>query len=417
MQIRRHPIKPMTGRSPDEIGRAASPLELLYDLTLVVAFAVAADQLAEQLAQGHLSAILAFTLAIYATCWCWINFTWFSSAYDTDDVLMRLAVIAQMTGVIIIALGLPALFESLEEGSLNERLVVVGYVVMRLALVGLWIRAYINDVKRRPTIRVYICGITLAQIFWILLAFSDLPFHIWIVLIVGIYAFEMLVPYIAETKRGRTPWHPHHIAERYGLLALIALGEGISGLVKTVQELMSLNSDVLQVVVVTATGISLTMGLWWLYFAMPSAQLVASHRNRVFAWAYGHIPLYGSIAAVGAGLHLMAMSMQYETGVEPVEGAIAPHPGSSTLVLCVALAVYYILVFALFHYLDGHVPVASVAEVSIACLVLAALVLLRWRYPNMMQPEPTLLIIAFVTWIPIIHWELAPNGWLGKKSD
>ena len=30
---------------------------------------------------------------------------------------------------------------------------------------------------------------------------------------------------------GGTPWHAHHIAERYGLLAIIALGEGVVGTV------------------------------------------------------------------------------------------------------------------------------------------------------------------------------------------
>ncbi len=40
---------------------------------------------------------------------------------------------------------------------------------------------------------------------------------------------ECTGPYIAETRKGGTPWHAHHIAERYGLLIIIALGEGIIG--------------------------------------------------------------------------------------------------------------------------------------------------------------------------------------------
>ena len=43
--------------------------------------------------------------------WAWINFSWFASAYDTDDWLFRLLTMVQMVGVLILALGLPAMFD------------------------------------------------------------------------------------------------------------------------------------------------------------------------------------------------------------------------------------------------------------------------------------------------------------------
>jgi low temperature requirement protein LtrA len=79
----------MTGRDPHESHRAATPLELLYDLTLVVAFGVAGEQAAHVLAEGHLTkALLAFAFSMFAVCWCWINYSWFASAYDNDDWVM-----------------------------------------------------------------------------------------------------------------------------------------------------------------------------------------------------------------------------------------------------------------------------------------------------------------------------------------
>src|SRR3989442_944110 len=39
-------------------------------------------------------------------------------------------------------------------------------------------------------------------------------------------ALELWIPFWAERGRG-TAWHPHHIAERYGLFAIILLGEGV----------------------------------------------------------------------------------------------------------------------------------------------------------------------------------------------
>ena len=46
----------------------------------------------------------------------------------------------------------------------------------------------------------------------------------------ALIALELAGPFIAERK-ARTPWHPHHIAERYGLLVIITLGEVILGTV------------------------------------------------------------------------------------------------------------------------------------------------------------------------------------------
>ena len=57
----------MSGRDPDEDHRAATPLELLFDLTFVVAFGVAADELAHYLAEDHIStSLIAFSFVTFA---------------------------------------------------------------------------------------------------------------------------------------------------------------------------------------------------------------------------------------------------------------------------------------------------------------------------------------------------------------
>ena len=101
----------MRGRDLRERHRSATPLELLFDLAFVVAFGQAGNELAHLVAEGHIGpGILGFVFAMGATCWAWINFTWFASAYDTDDWAYRLTTMVQMVGVIILALGLPAMF-------------------------------------------------------------------------------------------------------------------------------------------------------------------------------------------------------------------------------------------------------------------------------------------------------------------
>ncbi|MGY4918472.1 low temperature requirement protein A [Streptomyces sp. 900116325] len=59
----------MTGRNPEEAHRVATPLELLFDLTFVVAVGTAASQYADLLADGHpAQAVGAFLLAMFAIC-------------------------------------------------------------------------------------------------------------------------------------------------------------------------------------------------------------------------------------------------------------------------------------------------------------------------------------------------------------
>lgn len=105
----------MAGRAPHEAHRAATPLKLLYDLTVVVAFS--GSQFAQQIAHGHLLAgLVGFAFVMFAVVWAWIGFTWFLSAFDTDDWFVRLATMVQMIGVVVLAIGIPPLFAGLRTG-------------------------------------------------------------------------------------------------------------------------------------------------------------------------------------------------------------------------------------------------------------------------------------------------------------
>lgn len=98
----------MRGRDTKQRHRVTTPLELMFDLTFVIAYGSAAHQLAHALSAGHVGAgIGAFAFASFAIAWAWINFSWFASAYAVDDWGYRLLTMLQMVGVLILALGLP----------------------------------------------------------------------------------------------------------------------------------------------------------------------------------------------------------------------------------------------------------------------------------------------------------------------
>ena len=87
---------------------------------------------------------------------------------------------------------------------------------------------------------------------------------------------------IAERHKGGTPWHAHHIAERYGLLVIITLGEGVIGTVASLSAVVNEYGWNLDAVLVAVAGIGLTFGLWWTYFILPSAEVlerIASGRS------------------------------------------------------------------------------------------------------------------------------------------
>jgi len=74
-----HHARSMRGRDPNQLHRVATPLELLFDLTFVIAFGLAASQFAYALAEGHYAtALIGFGFASFAISWAWINFSWFS---------------------------------------------------------------------------------------------------------------------------------------------------------------------------------------------------------------------------------------------------------------------------------------------------------------------------------------------------
>lgn len=312
----------MTGRDPHEPHRAATPLELLFDLTFVVAFGAAGNELAHAFAENHVtSGLIGFGLAMFAICWAWINFSWFASAYDTDDWAFRLLTMVQMAGVLILALGLPEMFESVHAGDhIDNRVMVAGYIVMRVAMVGQWLRVVREDPARRQSARIYVVSLVVSQAVWVALAIADTSVGMFFFLALVPLLIETAGPVVAETRRGGTPWHPHHIAERYGLLVIITLGEAILGTVAAMSAhvhdpAIGWTTDA---VIVLAAGVALTFGMWWTYFVIPWADILHHHRERSFFWGYGHMLIFSSIAATGAGLHVAQYYLDGHSQLGPI---------------------------------------------------------------------------------------------------
>jgi low temperature requirement protein LtrA len=305
----------MRPRSPEEAHRAATPLELFFDLVFVVAVAQAGLALHHSLAEGHiLEGIIGYTAVFFAIWWAWMNFTWFASAYDCNDVPYRVATFVQLAGALILAAGVPQAFEG------DYSIVVVGYVVMRLAMVTQYLRAGRSNPSRWPTAVRYAVGVTACQIGWIiLLSFQGLWWHPFV--FVGLGIVELLVPAWGE-RAGATSWHPGHIAERYGLFTIIVLGESILATSLGIQAAVEAGEFSADLITIIIGGLLIIFSMWWVYFDWSMEGMLTSLR-RAFGWGYGHFLVFGSAAAVGAGLAVAIDQALHHAEIGVVEAGAA----------------------------------------------------------------------------------------------
>ncbi|HYU21143.1 MAG TPA: low temperature requirement protein A [Chloroflexota bacterium] len=346
----------MLARSTGEAHRAATPLELFFDLCFVVAVAQAGARLHHALAENHVGqGVVGYGMVFFAIWWAWMNFTWFASAYDCDDVPYRLATLVQIAGALILAAGVPRAFDARD-----FTVVTLGYVVMRLALVAQWLRAARADAARRRTALRYATGVSGCQAGWVCLLGLPVGWYLagWPVMATA----ELLAPVWAE-RVAPTPWHPRHIAERFGLFTLIVLGESVLAATIAIQSALDAHQATADLFAVVAGGLLTVFAMWWLYFAKPAHRLLVSNRV-AFVWGYGHLLIFSSAAAVGAGL---AVAIDHATGRTqlPAQGAGAA--------VTVPVAVYVLTVWAL-HLGPHHTRPAPVMALPLtaAALVLAA---------------------------------------------
>jgi low temperature requirement protein LtrA len=326
--------RPLTGRDPDEPHRASTPLELLFDLSFVVGVASVAAELSHGVAEDHVAASLGhYLMVFFAIWWAWMNFSWFASAYDTDDVVYRLLTLVQIAGVLVLAAGVPAAFEH------NDFTVVtIGYLIMRIPLVAQWLRAARDDPSRHAVAVRYAIGVSVVQALWLLRL--ALPDTAGLIAFFPIALLDVAVPIWAERAGPMTRWHPEHIAERYGLFTLIVLGEVILAATIAVQAGLTSEGVSAGLFGLAGGGMLLVFGLWWVYFLRPAADGLRDAPGNAFVWGYGHYLVFAAVGALGAGLEVAVQSALHEAHAGPRTAAFAVAvPVAVTLVVIAGLQV------------------------------------------------------------------------------
>ena len=240
--------------------------------------------------------VLRGMLVLVALWWAWTGYARLTSTMDVDEGGVRLAMLASMGAMLIVALAVPRAFGD------DAVLFASGYLLVRIlhivlfAIVGRGDRDLVGAILRfAPTA---LAGASLL----VLAGFldGDARIVVWFV--------ALAIDYVGALVGGGRGWRiaPEHFAERHGLIVLIALGESIVAL--GVGAGFELDAGV---IVAAVLGIVVVSALWWLYFdvaailvrgRLAQARGVEQARLARDAYSYLHLPMVAGIVLFAFGL-------------------------------------------------------------------------------------------------------------------
>jgi low temperature requirement protein LtrA len=181
---------------------------------------------------------------------------------------------------------------------------------------------------------------------------------------------EILVPIWAE-QPSRTPWHPAHLAERFGLFTIIVLGESVLAATVGVQRALDGNTGFADLAPVVVGGLLILFSMWSAYFDIPTGRLAAAMQRsfadrtspEAYLWGYGHYFVFASAAAVGAGLAVAVDQATHRSELSDLAAGFA---------ITVPVALYLVAVWALHMRHKQRTWVRNYAVPIAALLILAS---------------------------------------------
>ncbi len=269
--------------------RHASWLELFFDLVFVLAVAYIAKILAEN---SDLSGTLKYIALFIPVWWTWVGFTFYGDRFETEETTHRILMFAAMLAVAALALCLGNAF-SLE----GDVPFVISYVLVRLVLITLYIRAAYYVPLARSYNFQFITGFGIAVGLWLISIFLPPPFRYfaWALAVI----LELVTPFFNVKNVTALPFDQSHIPERFGLFTIIVLGEAV---VATANGAAQTAWNV-QTIAVAAIGFAMAAAIWWINFDFVEDNAIkANAAYPRFIYLYGHFFIVASIVAVGIGV-------------------------------------------------------------------------------------------------------------------
>jgi low temperature requirement protein LtrA len=302
--------------------RRTGPVELLWDLVFVFAVTQVSTLLARDLSWAGLGRSLMVLALVW---WAWSAFVWAANAQDADAPVLRAALLVALLFIFATGLAIPHAFGA------DGVLFAGTYTGVRLMHLGLYADASRRGQASWAAIAGFAVTVTLGM--GLLVAGSLLHGGARVALWSVAAAVDYAGPGWLTRKRlrGLQRVSVAHFAERYGLFVIICLGESIVAIG------LAANGRTIdtELVLTTALGLLITVGLWWTYFvqfAAAAEQRLRGHEDPVLAasdaYSYLHLLLVGGIIVFAVGMRVAVRDVGH------------PLSEAARLALCGGVALY-----------------------------------------------------------------------------
>lgn len=340
-----------------------TPLELFFDLVFVFALTQVTAFMADELSwQG----ILRGVLVIMLLWWAWTGYAWLANVASAEERPIKLAILAGMAAMFVLALCIPEAFDDLPGGLRGPVVLAVCYLLFRLMHLVMFLIISREDRElRRQVLRFALSAVAGSVVLLVASQFDG-----W--LQTGLWMLALVADYVGTALGGFKGWRlpaPGHFSERHGLIVIVALGESIVAIgVGVAKEPITW-----VIIAASALGLILSSALWWTYFdvsallgehALATEPIQTRARLARNAYSFGHLPLMIGIVLVALGLKevlLYVSDRSHHTLTEPLSNV--------ALAALVGGAVIYLLGHVVFKWLTVH-------TVSVVRLVAAGALLL-----------------------------------------
>jgi low temperature requirement protein LtrA len=355
-----------------------TPRELFFDLVFVFAFTQVTTLLSHD---PTFAGIGRGVLVLGALWWPWTAYAWLTNTLDPEEGFVGAALLAALIAMFVGALAVPHVFT--DHGVLFGAtfLIVVAMHLALYALAGRGNRDLLAAVLRLAPWTLL--GATLILVAGFGFA-EGARTWLWIAALASTY--------VGAGLSGSTGWRvfPSHLAERYGLVLIIALGEafvaigiGVTGL-----GLGEIAAAILGLLVATSFWLA-----YFDFFSIRGERMLSDRHgpDRVAlardVYAYGHLPMI-------VGIVLFAFAMKTVVGHFGDELDYA-----AAFALCAGSAVYLLTYSALRMRIEGRLTFSrgrSVAAVALLLILPLATVV----------PAIVALALVAVVWLGLHAYEL-----------
>ena len=359
---------------------SVTPRELFFDLVFVFAFTQVATLLA---GDPTFAGIGRGVLVVAALWWPWTAYAWLTNTVDPEEGFVGAALLVALIAMFIAALAVPGVFDG--DGVLFGAafLVVVAMHLALYAIAGRGHRDLLAAVLRLAPWTLLGATLILVAGF----GFAE-GARVWL------WVAALACTYVGAGLSGSTGWrlYPSHLAERYGLVLIIALGEafvaigiGATGVGIGLGE-----------VVAAILGLLVATSFWLAYFdffsirgermlaGLQGPDRIALARD---VYAYAHLPMI-------VGIVLFAFAMKTIVGHvgEELDLAVA-------FALCGGSALYLLTYSAIRIRIERRLHVSRGRFVAAVALLLV--------FP-LATVVPALAALALVTavWVALHAYEL-----------